>query len=80
MELEKIPPLRFIKGDRARLESYYPTAGVTRIVRMLVHKHLAKLDAKFEQRIAARGLSMNEARKLIDAGIMEQEPVKDLDL
>lgn len=76
MELEKIPNLRLFKGDREKLESYYPKAGLNKIVRMIVRQHLTKLDAKFEQRIAARGLSMNEAQKLVEQGLLTME-IKD---
>lgn len=55
-DFEKLPGVRLYKGDRARLEQWYPKAGYNKIIRRLVSEHLAKLDAKFEQRISARDL------------------------
>lgn len=56
-DFEKLPGVRLYSGDRARLESYYPQAGYNKVIRQLVRNHLSKLDAKFEQRVAAKSLS-----------------------
>lgn len=59
-DFETLPPIRLYAGDKERLLAYYPKAGYNKAIRRIVHEHLAKLDAKFEQRAGARGLTMKE--------------------
>lgn len=56
-EFEKLPGVRLYLGDRDRLEAYYPKAGYNRVIRRLVRQHLDRMDAKFEQRAAAKELN-----------------------
>ena len=55
-DFELIASIRLYKGDRAKLEEYYPQAGYNKAIRRLVRNHLARLDAKLEQRLSAKGL------------------------
>lgn len=55
-DFETLPGIRLYRGDRDALEEFYPKAGYNRIIRHLVHEHVLKMKAKFDQRAGARGL------------------------
>lgn len=59
-EFEKIAGTRLYKGDKDRIQSYYPKVGYNRVIRLIVNQHLNKLDAKLEQRLAAKEINFKE--------------------